>query len=508
MEEFELIVNPSSGSYGAQGITTGYFEISIPGAEIDSFDVICPDLEVSISGNGFVLTLPENTTTEEKAYIAIINAVPGGGTTLETTVPIKQAATSLNIDKTDYTVNGAAQTLTIKGTGSNNLTGAVTFNPTVDWITNTTLSVDSQGIATISFDISQYSGLDTREGKIAVSVIKNKQSIINFDINITQEVETEVFPIYKNYIYSEDTVETFIEYHLNYDGEIIYAGKAYKYPGSETIAFLLNEVTSNYLSNGIVFEEQTSVIPDYLKTFIIKTSTDSERAVTFFNDWSYKDRDLTKGSMLSDPITGLVDSRQYLISSWILPTSVGTVYRSTANSKTDISLNYGINGYNYLEDLSKKVIECGSYINIGFEDDYIKYVIDNTDKDYVLYYTNAAGGWDSLLVEGNAKKTDNIKSETFTQKRLNVQEFDKTKYLNTMTASWVLYTGYLTDEQASKMFNLIESNNVYLHNLKSNTIIPVLITDTNCEYKTYSNNGRSKFYYTINIEASQDTYRK
>lgn len=181
----------------------------------------------------------------------------------------------------------------------------------------------------------------------------------------------------------------------------------------------------------------------------------------------------------------------------------------------DISLNSGINGYTYTEDLSNKLWPCGSYLIVGFveggniSDRQIRYDIDTTSKDYVLYYTNSAGGWDSLLVEGNVRKNDEIKSETYTRKVLNTsQEFARNKYLNTITSSWVLYTGYLNDIQASKMFNLIESTKVYLHNLKDNTITPVLITDTNCEYKTYTNQGKNKFYYTINVEASQDTYRK
>lgn len=252
----------------------------------------------------------------------------------------------------------------------------------------------------------------------------------------------------------------------------------------------------------------------YINNFIWKWETNY-----FFNDWSYKDRDLTKGTMLSDPITGLVDPRQYLVASWILPTGTGVVnrffYIDGTSTAIDISLNSGINGYTYTEDLSNKLWPCGSYLIVGFVEDgnisdrQIRYDIDTTGKDYVLYYTNSAGGWDSLLVEGNVRKTDEIKSETYTRKVLNTsQEFARNKYLNTITSSWVLYTGYLNDIQASKMFNLIESTKVYLHNLKDNTITPVLITDTNCEYKTYTNQGKNKFYYTINVETSQDTYRK
>lgn len=357
-------------------------------------------------------------------------------------------------------------------------------------------------------------------GTYGAAVIKNSSSIINLSINITQSVKSDISPIWKDYVWNEIISSDFIEYHLDYAGDMVYAGKAYKYPETDRVEFLLNNVAENYLSNGIIFNTSKTIIsPEYLKPFTLITSSGNEKPITFFNDWSYKDRDLTKGTMLSDPITGLVDPRQYLVSSWILPTGTGVInrffYIDGVQSTIDISLNSGINGYTYTEDLSNKLWPCGSYLIVGFveggniSDRQIRYDIDTTGKDYVLYYTNSAGGWDSLLVEGNVKKNDEIKSETYTRKVLNTsQEFARNKYLNTITSSWVLYTGYLNDIQASKMFNLIESTKVYLHNLKDNTITPVLITDTNCEYKTYTNQGKNKFYYTINVEASQDTYRK
>lgn len=523
-EDLKLVVTPSSGTYGASAFVTEEFHLSTTKAEetITSFNVTCPqasNIKKDIVDNYFVLTVPENKTTNNLEFSAMVTATTSGGYTLEATVPIKQAATSLVIPNTNYEVSWTASTLNIIGTGSNNLDDVV-FSIPVGWISGQKFSVNPQGVATISLNIAENSGLSSRQATIGVSVIKNSSSIINLSINITQSVKSDISPIWKDYVWEEIISSDFIEYHLDYAGEMVYAGKAYKYPETDRVEFLLNNVAENYLSNGIIFNTSKTIIsPEYLKPFTLMTSSGNEKPITFFNDWSYKDRDLTKGTMLSDPITGLVDPRQYLVSSWILPTGTGVInrffYMDGVQSAMDISLNSGINGYTYTEDLSNKLWPCGSYLIVGFveggniSDRQIRYDIDTTGKDYVLYYTNSAGGWDSLLVEGNVKKNDEIKSETYTRKVLNTsQEFARNKYLNTITSSWVLYTGYLNDIQASKMFNLIESTKVYLHNLKDNTITPVLITDTNCEYKTYTNQGKNKFYYTINVEASQDTYRK
>lgn len=523
-EDLKLVVTPSSGTYGAAAFVTEEFHLSTTKAEetITSFNVTCPqasNIKKDIIDNYFVLTVPENKTTNNLEFSAMVTATTSGGYNLEATVPIKQSATSLVIPNTNYEVNWTASTLNITGTGSNNLDDVV-FSIPVGWISGQKITVNPQGVATISLNIAENSGLSSRKATIGVSVIKNSSSIINLSINITQSVKSDISPIWKDYVWNEITSSDFIEYHLDYAGDMVYAGKAYKYPETDRVEFLLNNVAENYLSNGIIFNTSKTIIsPEYLKPFTLITSSGNEKPITFFNDWSYKDRDLTKGTMLSDPITGLVDPRQYLVASWILPTGTGVVnrffYVDGAQTAMDISLNSGINGYTYTEDLSNKLWPCGSYLIVGFveggniSDRQIRYDIDTTGKDYVLYYTNSAGGWDSLLVEGNVRKTDEIKSETYTRKVLNTsQEFARNKYLNTITSSWILYTGYLNDIQASKMFNLIESTRVYLHNLKDNTITPVLITDTKCEYKTYTNQGKNKFYYTINIEASQDTYRK
>ena len=77
-----------------------------------------------------------------------------------------------------------------------------------------------------------------------------------------------------------------------------------------------------------------------------------------------------------------------------------------------------------------------------------------------------------------------------------------------MTTQYTLYTDYLTDDEASKMYNLLESVNVYLHDLETNKIIAVNITNSTCDYKTFTNNGKKKFYYTINVEESQTKMRK
>lgn len=527
--DLNLIVTPASANYDAAAIVTNKFYLTTTKTEetISSFNVVCSQASNILNNtedNSFTLTLPENDTVNDLSFDASVTAQTSGGYTIKATVPITQSKTYLTLPTTNYDISYSQSTLTINGLSSNNISASdVVFAIPEDaqsWISSPKFTYNN-GNAIITFNVTENTSLSRRNTTIGISVVKDSSSIINLSINVNQAVKSDIAPIWKDYIWAEETLDNFIEYHLDDGGTTIYAGKAYKYPGADRVEFLLNSVTENYLSNGISFPtvSSTSIMPNYLKDFTLVTSTGNEKPIIFFNDWSYKDTDLTSGYFLSDPITGLIDPRQYVMASWLLPTGEGMVnrfyYKDGIQTATDVTLRSGINGYTFVENITNLQLGCGDYIVIAFvvsgtiSQKQIKYTIDNTGKDYVLYYVNAAGGWDSLLIEGNVKKTDEFESESYIKRVLRPStEFARNKYLNTITSSWTLYTGYLNDEQASKMYNLLESTQVYLHNLKDNTITPVLITDTSCEYKTYTNQGKNKFYYTINVESSQDNYRK
>lgn len=112
------------------------------------------------------------------------------------------------------------------------------------------------------------------------------------------------------------------------------------------------------------------------------------------------------------------------------------------------------------------------------------------------------------MIGGNAIKTNEITSETYRTRNADAYYFDKTKYLNAITSKWRLYTGYLSNTEAEKINNLFESTFVYLRNIKTGKFTPVLITNNSFDYKTYTNQGKKKFYYTIELEESKLKYRK
>lgn len=160
-----------------------------------------------------------------------------------------------------------------------------------------------------------------------------------------------------------------------------------------------------------------------------------------------------------------------------------------------------VNGQKVFEFITQNISQLATLSDDGF-------VIEsghNYCGDWALYYSNRSGGWDSFLIEGNVKKIDNFEKYYINRSYNNTtMEWGKKVYHNEITTNYELHTGWLNDRQSEILaFNLLSSNQVYLHDLVNNKIIPVVITDDTAEYKTFKNNGRKMVNYTINVEASQ-----
>lgn len=129
---------------------------------------------------------------------------------------------------------------------------------------------------------------------------------------------------------------------------------------------------------------------------------------------------------------------------------------------------------------------------------------------YSLYYINAYGGVDVLPCKGKSSmKKDNITRYNYSRTfRNNTLEFENTNYLSEIKTTWQLHTGYMVDTQSEKMHHLVESTCVFLYDALEQTYTPVVMTDKTLEYKTFHNQGRTFYDYTINIEESQSKERR
>lgn len=273
--------------------------------------------------------------------------------------------------------------------------------------------------------------------------------------------------------------ESVFDYRIYNKNNLIFQGRAYKRPNADTNDIKLNKIFENYLSNSINVllnsdkQEDTSI--NASKVFQIK-KLDADGTETLIDeymilyDWSYDFRFRGTDTNLSRPING-----HYVAGMYKMNTSVNGQSGTVTNSLT-------AGNYNVLAD-------CG---------------------DYALYYLNAYGGWDALLIDGTVLKKSTIKQYT-TDRNINNSriEFEQTKYINEIQDAFEINTGFLTDEQAANLSNnLIPSREVYLHIISDNKIIPVLITDSNVIYQTYQTNNLQMPQYKINVKESEIKLRK
>lgn len=273
--------------------------------------------------------------------------------------------------------------------------------------------------------------------------------------------------------------ESVFDYRIYNKNNLIFQGRAYKRPNADTNDIKLNKIFENYLSNSINdllnTDKTEDTSADACKVFkIMKLDADGTETLideyTILYDWSYDFGFRGKDTVLSRPING-----RYVAGMYKMNTSVNGTSGTVTNSLTG-------GAYNVLAD-------CG---------------------EYALYYLNAYGGWDALLIDGTVLKKSTIKQYT-TDRNINNSriEFEQTKYINEIQDAYEINTGFLTDEQAANLSNnLIPSREVYLHFLNDDKIIPVLITDTSVTYQTYQTNNLQMPQYKINVKESQIKLRK
>ena len=273
--------------------------------------------------------------------------------------------------------------------------------------------------------------------------------------------------------------ESVFDYRIYNKNSLIFQGRAYKRPNADTNDIKLNKIFENYLSNSINDLLNTDKTEDISvnasKVFkIMKLDTDGTETLIdeymILYDWSYDFGFRGKDTALSRPING-----RYVAGMYKMNTSVNGQSGTVTNSLT-------AGNYNVLAD-------CG---------------------EYALYYLNAYGGWDALLIDGTVLKKSTIKQYT-TDRNINNSriEFEQTKYINEIQDAYEINTGFLTDEQAANLSNnLIPSKEVYLHFLNDDKLIPVLITDTSVTYQTYQTNNLQMPQYKINVKESEIKLRK
>lgn len=507
-----ITINPSVTNATASS-SLKRFSINISGGTIDDFSVAFENPEenadlayIKTGGNMFNVLVPDNYY-EKQRVIKGSAFVRTGISTALASFTINQTAASYVLDKTQYDFDGTYGSALILEIKTNvDISKNLSFSIPENWIKYNSAVYDAiNGIQTIRFDVNANTTSNFRNMEFTIYVTVDGVFIKTFNINVVQSTRSTILPIYIDSSFAADGDAA--EYSITLDNEEIFKGKAYRRPGDTYTRIYARDIIAEYLGHkwpNTGFQK----MDEYMKTFIV-SGKDFVYTTKWYNNWSYKAFNTESPSFLSDPINNVVHKNQIFIVSVFFPTYGKLVFK--VNNQL-ISEHIGGNG-GYTFSVNLRDYNCGDVITVEIWDEQSKYatknyIIDDSDKEYVVYYVNAAGGWDSLLIGGNAIKTNEITSETYRTRNADAYYFDKTKYLNTITSKWRLYTGYLSNTEADKINNLFESTFVYLRNIKTGKFTPVLITNNSFDYKTYTNQGKKKFYYTIELEESKLKYRK
>ena len=285
-------------------------------------------------------------------------------------------------------------------------------------------------------------------------------------------------------------------------GFIMYEGMIY---GAITSQVGITDVLRDYM---------TTVSDPFVNTFTstqyllvdMQTSSDGvnwQSSYTFRLYYNYSYDEERKIYLEAQPID-YFDPRQYLLFTFQSYDNIKENIEITKTFGTTSSQTQSISSYNEQKTYTSKAASNYSIkIKTSNEEKIFKDRCTNTN--YAVYYINRYGGWSWMLFQGKNLKTDKTKQSTYMMDFDNNvgTEFNTKVYQNDITETWQLTSDYLTDKQSELLKHLYSSPLVYLHDLKEDKVMSVLVDTKSFDYKTYRNQGRKMFTHTIKVNSSQ-----
>ena len=295
---------------------------------------------------------------------------------------------------------------------------------------------------------------------------------------------------------------------------LLFAGRSYRRPTDGENSIYVNKICQSYMDAPLLSEEIMSTGLGY-GIFKLKSGdgTTTYRTYRFVNDWSYSD-DFRTG-LLSRPI--LNDNTKVFRNQWLPFTVFG--------ANDTVNIPYGIQYGGKKDEYGVTIPDWNSTVSItngvttemfpypSRKDGAVSYTINGitypiVDEcvQYVLYYVNPWGGYDWFPIRGKVVERDLMTAYTYMQNYNNQTiEFGKKKYLADIRKQFTLHTQWMSEEESSRMWYLLQSNTVYLHNLVEDKIYPAVITNTEQEHKKRLRGQRIS--YQIDVELSQTRQR-
>lgn len=337
-------------------------------------------------------------------------------------------------------------------------------------------------------------------------------------------------PIWKDYYVNLGNDDTYqFRVVLSDTSEVIYMGKAYRRPDATYNSVRINDICADYFENVLptLSEAEFSLLTLPLSYDVEVYSSGSWSqvdSVEFLNDWSYNyDYDPDMMGM-AFPINSRIDGRMPIVWTGLDVSQVTATITFEDGTTASVIIPVEISGdfnSDFNSDFARYARTSGSGTAVFYPsalgDDIasvtmngVTYNVVTECAAYALYYVNAHGGWDCYLIEGNTLESDTLTRYTREVEYDNrdIQNRSVANYVNEVTKSYTFHTGWLSDDEASRMHHLVNSTEVFMYDIANDEMIPVVVSDKSLEYKTYKNQGNKLVNYTIKVDEAHHRIRR
>jgi len=334
-------------------------------------------------------------------------------------------------------------------------------------------------------------------------------------------------PIWKDKFVSLGSVASQY-FRIRVSSTTIYQGRAYRATSSGNLYVRINDICADYMAQPVpVLVQSSAPAGRFPISFTVQKSSNGSswttvETVDFNDDWSYDPNFDPSSNGMSVPITGRIDLRQRIVQTRYTNTSITATarYGSTTRSiscnvltSTDFSAFW-----NALSAAGKGRVEFDCANNATYSGKTltsvtigaVTYQVTKACPRYCLYYKNPFGGYDHLLIEGAAHLKRANTRDTFKADYNNtVLGREEWNFMNETTASLELNTGYLTEDESSRMPYLLDSPDVYLVDLTApSKYIPVVIATDSYAYQSVNTHGMKMKNHTFEVKVAQNTYKR
>lgn len=337
-------------------------------------------------------------------------------------------------------------------------------------------------------------------------------------------------PIWRDYWVELPSSSTY-EYRIkDTGGNVIYNGRAVAAPGAAKTRVRVNDICAEYMAAHSLPTFTQDFTPQMLEeifSFEYKSGNTWTSLDTwaFIADWSYDYDYEVFDDGLDFPIKATAPRWGHLFMSVgtdragmtaVLNFADGShinkviTVRRTADFNADFNDDFAVDG-----DSAFPYGVVSVYL-ASYPGDIVSVELNGTTfaiedcRRYALHYVNAYGGWDTFV-----PARYELMQDTYTRKEMRTA-FDNSlpenrgivNYANEIARGITFRTGALDDFGGGRMHHLLGSTCVYLEDTSKGIFYPVNIKDTNCDYKTFRNQGGKRVEYTFSVKLAHDMIRR